>query len=162
MIAYLNELAIQNPMHSSWDKFVQPMPPPMPQRDEELAYIKGHTVEVGPHFLLLCFLINHEAGEYLGYARLIYEGTIFAYDPTTNEAEWVPVCSSVKTLTPVEQVSVMHLSSMMQCVPTGGVVGSPAPPLGFRKFAEKCEIEEATSTMEEDLEEGEGVDTSPP
>ena len=71
----------------------------MPVRDEELTYVKGHTVEVGPHFLPLHFLINDDVGEYLEYMRrLIYQGTILTSDPSMNKAEWVPVCGCIGTL----------------------------------------------------------------
>ena len=61
VIVYLDELAV-TPSHSAWDQFIWSEPPPSPMRDEELTYVKGCIVEVGPHFLPLHFLINDEAG----------------------------------------------------------------------------------------------------
>ena len=43
-----------------------------------------------------------------------------------------------------------------------GVVGSPAPPSRLGKFAKTSEMEEDTSAMEEDQEEGEVANTYPP
>ena len=48
VIAYLDELAVWRPSHKAWDQFIWPELLPTPAKDEELAYIKGHIVEVGP------------------------------------------------------------------------------------------------------------------
>ena len=114
VVTYLDELAIRNLMQRTWDEFAWPVSP-MPEEDEVLACVGGHMVEIGPHFPSVHFTLNRETGKYLGYARrLIFEGNILTYDPTMNEATRVPVRSSVKTLNPVEQVSMTDLSNLNQ------------------------------------------------
>ena len=68
VVMYLDQLAIRNPMRRAWDQFVCPVPLPTPEEDEILAYVKGHMVDMGPHFPLVHFTLNGEAGEHLGYA----------------------------------------------------------------------------------------------
>ena len=111
-----------------------------------------------PCFLPLHFLINNEAGEFLVYAwEVLYEGTILAYNPSTNKAEWFPVYGSIKILIPTEQVSATDLNNMVLHSPTRGEGSPPAPSSRLRKFAKECEGRGAAAAMEEGgLEEEEG------
>ena len=86
------------------------------------------------------FHMNDEAGEFLSYVQgLLFEGTILAYDTSTNKAEWVPMHGSMEYLMGAEQSLVVDLINMVLCS------GSPAwvkgsltgPSSRLRKFADE-------------------------
>ena len=161
VIDYLDKLVMRRPLHKAWDEFAWQEPPIMPTSDIGLTYIVGCMVEMGVHMLPVWFHINDEAGGFLGYAGgLLFEGTILAYDPSTNKAEWIPMCGSVKTLTATEQASVTDLCNMVPCPgsPIWGGGSLPGPSLWLRKFAEHGENRrsidrDVTMAMEEDIME---------
>ena len=87
--------------------------------------------------LPLCFHSNSKDGEFLGYVQgLLYKGTILMYNPTMNKAEWAPVHSSVKSLTPMEQASATDLCNMVPCSPTRSWESPQLPLVRLRRFAE--------------------------
>ena len=51
---------------------------------------------------------------------LIFEGSILAYDPITNRAEWVPVCSTASNLSWEEEMLALALYDMVPRVPDEG------------------------------------------
>ena len=58
------------------------------------------------------FHVTEEGGTYLCTARaLVFEGSILTYNPTLNEAEWVPVCSLANDLSWAEERSAMALAN---------------------------------------------------
>ena len=58
------------------------------------------------------FWVTGEAGNYLCMARaLMFEGSILVYNPTQNEAEWVPVQGLSNDLTPGEERSALGLAN---------------------------------------------------
>ena len=94
MISFLDELAIRVPSHRAWDQF---MWPPLVatlwalQEPELYGYCHGQVVDMGPVLAVAQFWVTDKVGNYLCMARaLVFEGSILAYNPTHNEAEWIP------------------------------------------------------------------------
>ena len=48
---------------------------------------------------------------------LAFEGSVLAYNPTHNEAEWVPVWGLPNDLMPAEERSTIALTNYMLCIP---------------------------------------------
>ena len=60
------------------------------------------------------FPINQPTGEFVCMARgLLFEDSILIYDPTCNEAEWIPVRGMEEDLSQVEEASTRELSNMV-------------------------------------------------
>ena len=51
---------------------------------------------------------------------LIFEGHILAYNPNTNKAEWVSVCSTMSDLSHAEEVSTLALCNLVLHIPDKG------------------------------------------
>ena len=68
------------------------------------------------------FWVTDEAGNYLCVARaLTFEGSVLAYNPMWNEAEWVLVWGLANDLTPDEERSASALTNYVLWV-TGEAV----------------------------------------
>ena len=64
------------------------------------------------------FQVTEEGGAYLCIVRaLVFEGSVFAYNPTMYEAEWVPVHGLVNDLTWAEERSALALANYVPCIP---------------------------------------------
>ena len=64
------------------------------------------------------FQVTEEGGAYLCIARaLVFEGSVLVYNPTMNEAEWVPVCGLTNDLTWAEERSTMALANYVLHIP---------------------------------------------
>ena len=62
------------------------------------------------------FCISHPSGAFICFARaLVFEGSALTYNPTTNQAEWVPVRSTVADLSPTEERSALALCNLVLC-----------------------------------------------
>ena len=86
-----------------------------------LGYIHGHVVEVGPTMPHCQFHMSNQNGGFICFVRgLIFEGHVLTYNPNTNEAEWVPVCSTTSDLSCVE-LSALTLCNLVPCIPEEGV-----------------------------------------
>ena len=48
---------------------------------------------------------------------LVFEGSVLAYNPTRDEAEWVPTCRVTNDLSWVEEKSAVALANYVPCVP---------------------------------------------
>ena len=71
-----------------------------------------------PHDAGSTILSHRRRGAYLCTARaLVFKGSILAYNPTMNEAEWVPVCSLANDLSWTEERSAGALANYVPCVP---------------------------------------------
>ena len=58
------------------------------------------------------FRVTDEVGNYLCMARaLAFEGSILAYSPAQNEAEWLPAWGLANDLTPGEERSAVTLTN---------------------------------------------------
>ena len=95
IITFLDELAVQVPSLDAWDQLVWLPMVAVPQaltEAELYGYCCGQAVDLGPVMLVAQFRVTNEAGAYLCIARaLVFEGSILAYNPAKNEAEWIPV-----------------------------------------------------------------------
>ena len=101
---------------NAWDQLVWPHMAAVPQaltEAELYGYCHGQVVDLGPMMLAAQFWVMEEGGAYLCIARaLVFEGSVLAYNPTMNEAEWVPVCSLTNDLTWAEERSAVALVNM--------------------------------------------------
>ena len=68
--------------------------------------------------LVAQFRVTDEVGTYLCVARaLVFEGSILAYNPAKNEAEWVPACGLTNDLTWAEERSAIALANYVLHIP---------------------------------------------
>ena len=64
------------------------------------------------------FRVTDKAGTYLCIARaLVFEGSILAYNPAKNKAEWVPACGLTNDLTWAEERSAVSLANNVPRIP---------------------------------------------
>ena len=79
---------------------------------EPYGYCHGQAVDLRPVMPVAQLRVTDEAGTYLCAARaLVFEGSIQAYNPTRDEAEWVLVHGLANDLTWAEERSVMALAN---------------------------------------------------
>ena len=72
---------------------------------EQYSYGHGQAVDLGPIMPAIQFRVT-EAGTYLCAVRaLVFEGSILAYNPTRDEAEWVPMRGIANDLSWAEEKS---------------------------------------------------------
>ena len=73
-------------------------------------------VDLGPVMLVVQFQVTEEGGTYLCTVRvLVFEGSILTYNPTLNEAEWVPARGLANNLSWAEERSAMALANYVPC-----------------------------------------------
>ena len=117
---FVDELAMQVPSLDAWDQFVW-LPavamPRAPMEVEQYSYHHGQAVDLRPIMPVMQFRVTDEAGTYLCAAwALVFEGSILAYNPTRDEAEWVPTCGLANDLTLAEEKSAVALVNYMPCI----------------------------------------------
>ena len=85
---------------------------------ELYGYCRSQAVDLGPVMLAAQFWVTDEGGAYLYIARaLMFEGSVLAYNPAKNKAEWVPVCGLTNDLTWAEERSAVTLENYVLCIP---------------------------------------------
>ena len=85
---------------------------------ELYGYCRGQVVDLGPVMLVAQFRVTDKVGTYLCIARaLVFEGSVLAYNPAKNKAEWVPVCGLANNLTWAEERSAIALANYVPCIP---------------------------------------------
>ena len=85
-----------------------------PTEVEQYGYHCGQAVDLGPIMPVMQFRVMDEVGTYLCVTRaLVFEGSILAYNPTRDEAEWVPAHGLANDLTWVEERSTVALANYM-------------------------------------------------
>ena len=85
---------------------------------ELYGYCQGQVVDLGPVMPAAQFRITEEGGAYLCTARaLVFEGSILAYYPSMNEAEWVPVCGLANDFSWAEERSAVALVNYVPHIP---------------------------------------------
>ena len=121
VITFLDELAVRVPSLDTWDQLVWPSTVAVPQaltEAELCGYCHGHAVDLGPVMPVAQFRVMDEAGTYLCIARaLVFEGSILAYNPAKDKAEWVPVRGLTNDLTWAEERSTVALENYVPCIP---------------------------------------------
>ena len=69
-------------------------------------------MDLGPMMPAAQFWVTEEGGTYMCTMRaLVFEGSILTYNPTLNEAEWVPACGLANDLSWAEERSAMALAN---------------------------------------------------
>ena len=118
-ITFLDDVTMRVPTLDAWDQFVWPPDVAMPQAAmevEQYGYHCGHAIDLGPVMLATQFRVTDEVGMYLcAVWALVFEGSVLAYYPTRDEAEWVPTCSVTNDLSWVEK-SAMALANFVPCI----------------------------------------------
>ena len=85
---------------------------------ELYGYCHGQVVDLGTVLSVAQFQVTEEGGAYLCTVRaLVFEGSVLAYNPTMNEAEWVPVCGLANDLSWAEERSAVALVNYVPCIP---------------------------------------------
>ena len=94
VITFLDDLAVCAPMLDAWDQFVWPPSAAVPwttTQVEQYGYCHGNTIDLSAVMPATKFRVTDERGSYLCMAStLIFKGSVLAYDPARDEAEWVP------------------------------------------------------------------------
>ena len=121
VVTFLDKVAVRVPSLDAWDQFVWPPTAAVLQaltKAELYGYCCGQAVDLGPVMLVAQFRVSDEAGTYLCMARaLVFEGSILAYNPTKNEAEWILVRGLANDLTWAEERSAVPLANYVPCIP---------------------------------------------
>ena len=93
-ITFIDDMAVRTPTLDAWDQFVWPPIAAVPRsamQAEQYGYRGGNAVNLGAVMPAMEFRVTDEEGTYLCVAcGLIFKGSVLAYDPTRDEAEWVP------------------------------------------------------------------------
>ena len=83
-----------------------------PHRGRAYGYCHGQVVDLRLVMPAVQFRVTDKAGTYLCVAwALVFEGSVLAYSPTKDEAEWVPTCGLANDLTWAEKRSTMALAN---------------------------------------------------
>ena len=81
-----------------------------------VGYLQGCILELGPAMPPAQFHISHPGGTFICFARaLVFEGGALVYDPTTNQAKWVPMRGMEADLSPAEERSAFALCNLVPC-----------------------------------------------
>ena len=120
-ITFLDDMAMCTPSLNAWDQFVWPPGVAMLQAAtevEQYSYHHGHTIDLSPVMPATQLRVTDEEGTYLCVVwALIFEGSVLAYNPTRNEAEWVPACCITNDLSWAEERSAVALANFVPCAP---------------------------------------------
>ena len=160
------------PSLNAWDQFIWTPAAAMPWAPtevEQYGYHHSQAVDLGPIMPVTQFRVTDEAGTYLCVAwALVFEGSVLAYNPTRDKAEWVPTRSLTNDLSWVEEKSAMALANYVPCVSQEAACIAR---LGARRFvswlADSSTLEEEDKEQEgeeehEEREEWEEADPEPP
>ena len=114
-ITFVDELAMQVPSLDAWDQFIWPPAAAMSRalaEVEQYGYHRGQAVDLGPVMPATQIRVTDEVGTYLCAAQvLVFKGSILAYNPTRDEAEWVPARGLTNDLTWVKEKSTVALAN---------------------------------------------------
>ena len=109
----MDDMAMHIPSLDTWDQFVWPPEVAVPwaaMEVEQYGYRRGHTIDLGPVMSVTQFKVTDEAGAYLCAAwALVFKGSVLAYNPARDEAEWVPTCGVTNDLSWMEEKSAVVL-----------------------------------------------------
>ena len=85
---------------------------------EQYGSRRGNAVDLSPALPVTEFRVTDEEGTYLCMARaLVFEGSILEYNPTRDEAEWIPACGVANDLSWVEERSAVVLVNYVPHIP---------------------------------------------
>ena len=125
IITFLDELAVWVPSLDAWDQLVWPPAVAVPQaltEAELYGYCCSQAVDLSPMMPAAQFWVTDKGGAYLCIVRaLVFEGSVLAYNPAKNEAEWVPVHGLTNDLTWAEERSTVALANYVLHIPEEAV-----------------------------------------
>ena len=163
VISYLNELAVCVPTLEAWDQMVWPTTVVIPcvlTEAKSYGYCLGQAVDLGPVMPAAQFQVMEEGGAYLCTVRaLVFEGSILTYNPTLNEAEWVPACSLANDLSWTEERSAVALANY---VPHAPAETAQITKLGAGRIVSCPGDDSSTSVEEEEAWHSDIRSTNPP
>ena len=114
-------MAVHIPTLNAWDQFVWPPSVAIPRtatQVDQYGYHHVNAVDLGAVMPAMEFRVTDEEGTYLCVVRaLIFEGSILAYDPTRDEAEWVPAHGVTNNLSWAEERMVVVLVNFVPHAP---------------------------------------------
>ena len=120
-ITFLDDVAVHIPTLDAWDQFVWPPGMAMPRATMEVkqySYHHGHTIDLGLVMPAMEFQVTSKEVTYLCVAQtLIFEGSVLAYNPTRDEAEWIPTRGIANDLSWVEERSAVALANFIPRTP---------------------------------------------
>ena len=103
------------PSLDAWDQFFWPPAAAVPRaftEAEQYGYHCGQAIDLGPVMPAAQLRVTDKARTYLCVARaLVFKGSVLAYNPARDEAEWVPVCGLAYDLTWAEERSTVALAN---------------------------------------------------
>ena len=112
---------VRVPSLDAWDQLVWLPAAAVPQALTEVelyGYCCSQAVDLSPVMPMAQFQVTDKGGAYLCIVRaLVFEGSVLAYNPAMNEAEWVPVHGLANDLTWAEESSAMALANYVPCIP---------------------------------------------
>ena len=116
-ITFLGDMAVRTPMLDAWDQFVWPPIVAIPRsttQAEQYGYRCGNAVDLGAVMPAAEFRVTNEEGAYLCAAcGLIFKGSVLVYDPTRDEAEWVPMHRVANNLSWAEERMAVALANFV-------------------------------------------------
>ena len=114
-ITFLDDMAMHVPSLDAWDQFVWLPGAAMPwaaTEVEQYGYHRSQAIDLGPVMPATQFRVTDEAGTYLCAAQaLVFEGSILAYNPARDKAEWVPMRGIANDLSWAEEKSAVALAN---------------------------------------------------
>ena len=166
-ITFVDDVAMWVPSLDTWDQFVWLPVVAMPRAAmevEQYGYCRGQAIDLRPVMPATQFRVTDEAGTYLCASQaLVFEGSILAYNPTRDEAEWVPVCGTANDLSWAEEKSAVAL---VNYVPCASQEGACIARLWARRLVSwpnnsSSQEEEEEDVQEEEEEQGEAGSKPP-
>ena len=121
VITFLDDMAVRVPMLNAWDQFVW-----LPSaailwtatQVGQYGYHCRNAVNLGMVMPAMEFRVTDEEGAYLCMVHaLIFEGSVLVYNPTRDEAEWVPTRGVANDLSWVEERMAVALANFVPHTP---------------------------------------------
>ena len=116
-ITFLDDMAVHTPMPDTWDQFVWPPIVAVPHsatQVEQYGYCHGNSIDLGTVMPAVGFRVTDEERAYLCVVpSLIFIGSILAYDPARDKAEWVPTCGVANNLSWEEERMAVTLANFV-------------------------------------------------
>ena len=120
-VTFLDDMAVCTPMLDAWDQFVWPPSAATPRttmQGGKYGYCHQNAINLGAVMPATEFRVTDEEGTHLCKVHtLIFEGSILAYDPAMDEAEWVPTRRVTNNLSQVEERMAVTLANFVPCTP---------------------------------------------
>ena len=121
VITFLDNMAVCIPMLNAWDQSVWPPSVAVPWATiqvEQYGYRQGNAIDLRTVMPVMEFRVTDKEGTYLCMAwALINEGSILAYNPTRDEAEWVPARGVTNDLSWAEERMAVTLANFVLHAP---------------------------------------------